>query len=286
MKHLLILPLIVLMTFSACRKAPDILLSDDDEQGEGPKTTESIIVRSGTSFGMCFGYCVTELSVIATQSPAVTGGKLIFSEFSPRDTVKFPDRTQQRALTAAEIACIQKDIDFDAFMKLDTVIGCPDCADGGAEWVEITKNGVTRRVTFEHGASIPSIQPLLDRVRALRSLYKTSSYIYQKWDWVKSVGGIAGMTITPATAGYTEQRIYRPDGTMSVRRNGAPFLSTTYTITHEKTDFSEKEEDVIRYEDQSIQPQIMRLEGDSLHLTDLCYDCFGHTYTRSVTICD
>jgi hypothetical protein len=274
------------MAFSACRKAPDILVSDTDDHQEKPKTSESIIVRSGTSFGMCYGYCVTELSVIATLSPAVTGGKLIFSEFGPRDTVKFPDRTQERTLTAAEIACIQKNIDVDAFMKLDTVIGCPDCADGGAEWIEITKDGVTRRVTFDHGSSIPSIQPLLDRVRALRSLYKTSSYIYQKWDWVKSVGGIAYMTITPASAGYTEQRIYRNDGTMSVLRNGAPFLSTTYTITREKTSFSPNEEDVIHYDDPSIQPQIMRLEGDTLSLTDLCYDCFGHTYTRSVSICD
>jgi hypothetical protein len=224
--------------------------------------------------------------VTATKSPAVTGGKLIFSEFGPRDTVRFPERTQERTLTAAEIACIQKDIDFDAFMKLDNVIGCPDCADGGAEWIELQQGDMVHRVTFDHGASIPSIQPLLDRVRALRALYKTSSYIYQKWEWVQSSGGFAFRTLTPQSEGYTQQRIYRNDGTVSILRNGAPYLSTTFSITREKTNFSPNEEDVIHYDDPSIQPQIMRLQGDTLYLTDLCYDCYGHTYTRSVSICD
>jgi hypothetical protein len=33
---------------------------------------------------------------------------------------------------------------------MDTVIGCPDCADGGAEWLELGFEKEVKRVTFEY----------------------------------------------------------------------------------------------------------------------------------------
>ena len=49
------------------------------------------------------------------------------------------------------------------------VLGCPDCADGGAESLTIVGAEGSRSVAFEHGARIEQAQPLLDRVRALRA---------------------------------------------------------------------------------------------------------------------
>jgi hypothetical protein len=48
------------------------------------------------------------------------------------------------------------------------VFGCPDCADAGAESVEVFGLDWSKRVTFDHGAPMPELQPLLGRVRALR----------------------------------------------------------------------------------------------------------------------
>jgi hypothetical protein len=49
---------------------------------------------------------------------------------------------------------------------LPDVIGCPDCADGGAESLAIDGS---REVRFEFNASIPQAQALLERIRALRT---------------------------------------------------------------------------------------------------------------------
>jgi hypothetical protein len=52
---------------------------------------------------------------------------------------------------------------------LPAVIGCPDCADGGAESLTVIGTGGTKTISFDHGAAIKEAQPLLDRVRALRT---------------------------------------------------------------------------------------------------------------------
>ena len=43
-----------------------------------------------------------------------------------------------------------KSIDYTKFAELDTIVGCPDCADGGAEWVEIKSGNRKHRVVFEY----------------------------------------------------------------------------------------------------------------------------------------
>jgi hypothetical protein len=52
---------------------------------------------------------------------------------------------------------------------LPTVIGCPDCEDGGEESLTIVSAGQFHSVHFEYGEAIRQAQPLLDRVRALRT---------------------------------------------------------------------------------------------------------------------
>lgn len=42
-------------------------------------------------------------------------------------------------------------MNLNDFFKLSETIGCPDCADGGAEWVEVEYvSGKKHRVTFEY----------------------------------------------------------------------------------------------------------------------------------------
>jgi hypothetical protein len=51
---------------------------------------------------------------------------------------------------------------------LPETIGCPDCADGGAESLAIRAENVEKQVNFDHGADITELQPLLTRVREIR----------------------------------------------------------------------------------------------------------------------
>ena len=120
-------------------------------------------VVSTTSFGMCVGYCSTRLEI--SQGEAV----LTRSARGGRGAPDLPDQRFTQALSADEWAEIAR---LGAAAKLDglpDVIGCPDCADGGAESLTIEAAGGAKTITFEHGAAIGEAQPLLDRVRALRA---------------------------------------------------------------------------------------------------------------------
>ena len=128
----------------------------------GTESAEGLVVRAGTSFGMCIGYCQTELSITADE--------IVYTE-SSREPGQYPTRTRRMAITPAEwadISSLGQPSDFDG---LEEVYGCPDCADGGAEWIEVEQDGTRRRVTFEYGASIGRIQRLIDRIRELRAQF-------------------------------------------------------------------------------------------------------------------
>ena len=99
------------------------------------------------------------------------GGRDTRQEFLSRGrggTSLEPQRFELK-LSAAEWQDIVQLAERSSFDGLPEVIGCPDCADGGAESLEISGPGVRKSVKFDHGANVPQIQPLLDRVRVLRT---------------------------------------------------------------------------------------------------------------------
>jgi hypothetical protein len=117
------------------------------------------VVRSGTSFGFCAGYCWRELQAAGTQA--------VWLDRDPR--TGRPERRTERPLDDARWKALVAAIDVEALRRLPDVIGCPDCADGGAEWIEVQSAGFSKKVTFDAGADLPEIQRLLDAARALRA---------------------------------------------------------------------------------------------------------------------
>ncbi|MBA4850017.1 hypothetical protein [Emticicia sp. BO119] len=158
---------IILSTFSfmACEQESQV---PDDQQNL--KSLDGIVVKYGTSFGMCLGPCKKEM-VLANDEVAFT-----VYQNSGRGTEGGDPKTYTEKLTTDYISEVNKNVDFDAFKKLDEVIGCPDCADGGAEWVEITKNDSRHKVTFEFGDDIKEIAPLLKLLREKR-IYFEEKYV-------------------------------------------------------------------------------------------------------------
>lgn len=121
-----------------------------------PGLAETLVLRSGTSFGMCLGYCMTELEVHE--------GYVSLTHTS-REPARYPATTQSLPLTTSEMETLRSAIVSSDLRSAQNVYGCPDCADGGAEWVEVGE----QRVTLEYGADNEPIRPLLHEVRKLRS---------------------------------------------------------------------------------------------------------------------
>lgn len=124
---------------------------------------ESIVIRSGTSFGMCIGYCTKDMELVGT--------KAMFTKNSFRDPAKYPTRTCTKMLTESKAANLNSLARFNEFRKQPEVIGCPDCADGGAEYIEIQVGEVRHRVKFEYGKTIPGFEILVKELRVQRDLF-------------------------------------------------------------------------------------------------------------------
>jgi hypothetical protein len=119
------------------------------------------IVRWGTSFGMCAGYCREDLVVESSE--------ISFTRSSWQNTL--PPESLEKPLSTTAWRQLIADIDVDTFRALQDVYGCPDCADGGAEYIEIQTDEFTKRVTFEYGKAPEQLQDALQQLRALRATF-------------------------------------------------------------------------------------------------------------------
>ncbi|MBC7767902.1 MAG: hypothetical protein H7124_03875 [Phycisphaerales bacterium] len=122
--------------------------------------TEIRQIVSTTSFGMCVGYCSTRLEISEGVAVLTRDGR------SGRGSAELPDQRFTQTLTPAEWQEFARLAANTNLSGLPPTIGCPDCADGGAESLSI--NGASP-TTFDFNADIAQAQALLDRVRALRT---------------------------------------------------------------------------------------------------------------------
>jgi len=111
---------------------------------------------------MCIGYCVSEISVSADQ--------VSFSKSKNGD--KSDTKTCTKAITEREVTVLKMLVDVSEFNKLKEVIGCPDCADGGAEWVTLKLEGKLRKVTFEYNKVPEELKGIVMKLREMRAEFK------------------------------------------------------------------------------------------------------------------
>jgi len=124
----------------------------------------SIQINSGTSYGNWWGYCVFELELDNSNA-------LFTSSSCGNYYDEFLDLLLEDNLSQEEWQQLVAHIDFEYFQSLDDVYGCPDCNDGGAEFIEIIYDGVAKQVTFEAYTAIDGIQELTILLRNLRDEY-------------------------------------------------------------------------------------------------------------------
>ncbi len=120
-------------------------------------------VSYGTSFGMCVGYCKHDMVLLPNQ--------VTYTCSSWNNSLE--PVTQTESLSATSWNSIKTDFNENAFFDLPETIGCPDCADGGAEWLEIKLvNGKIHKVTFEYNNE-PEV--LKNKIEQLRSLLRSKT---------------------------------------------------------------------------------------------------------------
>ncbi|SNT00399.1 hypothetical protein SAMN05421640_1971 [Ekhidna lutea] len=129
------------------------LLSNCQEQVQSSDVQK---IEFGTSFGMCAGYCV--------QTLTVTEGH-VSKTVTPRVNQNLEEKTCQQSYQ--EFNSLMSGIDTQEFLALDETIGCPDCADGGAEWIEITTPEGSKKVTYEFGKEPEAVKSIIEELRVL-----------------------------------------------------------------------------------------------------------------------
>jgi hypothetical protein len=147
--------IIVLLATAACS-------GSTEADSESLVPSQSFALFAGTSFGMCAGYCTTMLEVSPTSATLTE---------TSRDPVRQPTRTRTLPLSPSEWQRIQAAVEPNVFTSVAGVHGCPDCADGGAEWIELKTAQSVARVTFQYGQAPPAIARLQGEIRALRERF-------------------------------------------------------------------------------------------------------------------
>lgn len=121
----------------------------------------------GTSFGMCVGLCQTLYEITEDQI------RLTNSTWAWEDK---PSKTCVKALSESDFMAISSKLSISEFKKLPKIIGCPDCADGGAEFIELVfLDGTKQRVTFEYWNEPSKLREIVELLRQTTADFKECS---------------------------------------------------------------------------------------------------------------
>ena len=127
--------------------------------------SEVSFIEWNSSFGFCLptSYCTTRLRV--------TGRQAVLT----RESRELPDVTTETQLTVAEADALADAAARARFAGLGPVVGCPDCADGGAEALTVMVGDEQHTVTFEYEARLDALEPLLGQMRSLVARLRLAS---------------------------------------------------------------------------------------------------------------
>jgi hypothetical protein len=101
-----------------------------------------------------------------------------------------------------------------------------------------------------------------------------------KWRWVKSIGGIGGMTLTPKSTGYNYRFEFGTDSIFKDFRNDTLLVQSNYHITKNYKYTPTQTIDLLKI-DNSWSPLAYTIRHDTLYFDDLFIsDGFNSVYVR------
>lgn len=129
-----------------------------------PSTAEDVeYLKYGTSFGECLGYCI--------QYVTIEGGQALLTMKGWDMDGPLEDKNCSIQYFRDPLPDYLEKFDLEAFMDMDDVYGCPDCADGGAEFLELSIRGTVKLVTFEYGDAPAEISGVVESLRDLKETF-------------------------------------------------------------------------------------------------------------------
>lgn len=127
------------------------------------------IIKTGVYAGHCIGYCTKEFTI--------TPEKIIFSQngrdFVSGEWLDILEKTKETQFSQTEWNELLDLIDFKQFNSLPNKIGCTGCADAPVEWIEISYDGITKKIEFENEDKIPEISKLIVALQEIRNRVET-----------------------------------------------------------------------------------------------------------------
>ena len=143
--------LLLLFLFTACNE-------NSNRKCEGVEGFPSNVVKIkyGNSFGFCVGYCWKQI--------VITPDEIDFEKMARDDNEPI---NCERDFDCTDWISINQNIVLNNFFDLDEVIGCPDCTDGGAAWVEVQTHTKTHKVTFEYMSPPAEISDFVSELHEL-----------------------------------------------------------------------------------------------------------------------
>ena len=131
---------------------------DQAEKDQIQKVNECVDlfqIEYGSSFGECFGFCerkikFTSAGILSTHKRSQ--GNLSICTYEP---------VQPKIYDS-----LINSFDFKEFKQFDDYLGCGDCADGGDEYLVISKNSKEKkRISGTYGYEVACVQELLNYFR-------------------------------------------------------------------------------------------------------------------------
>ena len=153
----IVIAILLVVVFVRC-------MSNLTPQTPSGTVTDKLTIRTGTSFNMCAGYCKNDYIFNGTSVTLAQGSVLPQAQVTPRSC--------QATISQAQWNEIKTLANLNTFSKIANVLGCPDCTDGGAEYIEIQMDAQKYRVTFPYGKTIPGFETLVDNLRIQRNTFK------------------------------------------------------------------------------------------------------------------
>lgn len=118
-----------------------------------------VVISYGTSFGHCIGFCNKELSI----------SKNSLNYIQKKNGDKPETKKCVQPLSKGMYNQVLSNFDFKSFYLLDSIIGCPDCADGGAEWIEVRSGKNKKKVMFEYNNGPKEFKVSIEQFKKLAS---------------------------------------------------------------------------------------------------------------------
>jgi hypothetical protein len=128
----------------------------------GTSSAVPVAFTSVVSFGFCAPslYCTSRLE-LSEQSAVLT--------YESRERAPL---VQRRDLQPGEWQRLLAALDATRLRALPGRVGCPDCADGGAETLTVAfAEGASSGVTFEYDRDVPGIEAVQARIRGIRQSF-------------------------------------------------------------------------------------------------------------------